>query len=194
MKGGLCKLKFCTDANQTLPFKSQQLQNISKYGGLRGSVSELLRREWANSDKTTFVTEIKRCQKNYTPFWNVNPSDSLFYSFWSDPSITKGVNLFDTDFWSQKNWNKGQLRVPVGQSKIIDINNSHTFLESHGRALSHGTSQYMAYMVEKMSNFRFWKPSKQDIWDFLSLFVGAQFYKVKSAILLVWVVLVTFLH
>ena len=40
----------------------------------------------------------------------------------------------------------------------------HTYSESSGRALSHGTTQYMSYLLKKLSKSRFREPRKQWFW------------------------------
>ena len=40
----------------------------------------------------------------------------------------------------------------------------HTYSECSGRALSHGTTQYMTYLFKKLTATRFREPSKQWFW------------------------------
>ena len=149
--------------------------------------------KWANSDKTTFVTENKPCQKKLhsvlkrQPIWLAN-------LFILERSVHNegSVNLFDTDFWSKKNWNEGQLRRAVTRHEIIKNYMSHTYSESPGRALSHGATQFMSYICKKMSKSRFRDPSEQGFLRFSEL--GSPDYIVKTTIFSVWVFLMVSVH
>ena len=80
---------------------------------------------------------------------------------WHEIFFLEAVTFFDTlhcGLFFVCFWNKGQLwqRLPIPLC--------HTYSESSGRALSHGTTQYMTYLLKKLTATRFRGPREQWFW------------------------------
>ena len=85
-------------------------------------------------------------------------------------------------------WKKGQLRPAVTRPSRLPTPLCHTYSESSGRALSHGTTQYMTYLFN-CDGDAIPQPQKTVI-----LRVQSWDYIVKSAIFKVWVISATSMH